>query len=322
MGTVYDVLVLLVLVFEFLLGFLDGYWVRLLRLLGLVLAIYLSGVLTGPVCTALPEVSPITSIQFGLFCWMFILMAVVAVCWLMVRWVEHAQDKKNGGTFFSATSHIFGALLGGLHGLVLVLVITWGYGMVRVNFTPRSPSFETARLMPVVERVHEAVAFASIFPSVEPEYLARRIAWHLGHPGRTMQQWDSLLQEDCFGDLLDSDSFWKGVLTGDEWGVQANGFFQNVLHDKAAMRALRLLVFPVQYYEPAVEPYVLARQLAAIGRAYERIHDKEKVMILVDALKAEHLFAPDVRAGLITDMRFVRLVIMIMREAAQGTDNG
>ncbi|MFC1468102.1 CvpA family protein [Verrucomicrobiota bacterium] len=312
----FDVLVLLVLAFELLLGFLDGFWVRLLRFLGLVLAIVVSATFTGPLCKVLFAVLPTNSIKSGLLCWLLLLVMVATLAWLLVRWAEHAQDKKKGGGFLSATSHVFGSLIGGLHGILLILLVTWGLGMLRVNFLPRSPSFDSARLMPLVERVNEAAAFASIYPSVEPEALARRVAWQLGHPSRTMELWQDLLQQDAFCALLDSDSFWRSVLEGDEWGILANESFQDLMHDKLAMRSLRILVLPVKDYDQLEEQRVLVDHLAELGRTYNRIREKEKVKALVESLNQDRKFEQGVRAELVTDMRFVRLASKVMREVS------
>ncbi len=318
MGNFYDALVMLVLAFELVLGFLDGFWVRFLRLLGLVLAVVLSAVLTGPFCQALLSFFPVTSIKVGLICWLFIFSTVALACWLLVRWAEHAQDRRRGKGLLSVTSHVFGSLVGLLHGILLVLVVTWGYSLFRVHFTPRAPSFEAARLMPLAERANEAAAFAAIYPSVEPEALARRVAWQLGHPGRTVEVWHSLLQQESFQALLDSPSFWQSVFTGDEWGIQSCASFQDLLHDKAAMRALRLLVLPVKDYEQKDEQRFFAERLAGLGRTYEQMQDHPKVKDLVESLQRDQMFRTGERAALVEDMRFVRLLAKIMREAAPG----
>lgn len=317
MGTVYDVLAILVLVFELVLGFLDGFWVRFLRFFGLAVAVALSALYTGPLCKALLPVLEINSIKLGLLVWLLLFGVVALLAWLLVRWAEHTQDKKKGGGFLSVTSHLFGALFGVLHGVLLVLLVTWAYGMFRANFAPRAASFEDARLMPLVGRVNEAAAFAALNTLVKPEPLARRIAWQLGHPGRTMELWQDLLRLDSFNALLDSDSFWQSVLTGDEWGIQANESFQDLMHDKEAMRNLRILVLPVKDYEKVEARRVLAMDLASLGKAFVRIKDDEPAKALVDQMQQEQLFDKGRRAGLIKDMRFVRLVSNVMRAAAK-----
>ena len=148
--------------------------------------------------------------------------------------------------------------------------------------------------------------------------LARRVAWQLAHPGRTMELWNLLLEQESFQALLDSDSFWHSVLTGDEWGIQANAAFQDLLHDKVAMRALRLLVLPLKDYEQKEAQAVLAGRLAGLGRTYDRLQDHPKVKDLVDSLQNGRMFEKGARAALVKDMRFVRLLAKIMREAAPG----
>lgn len=316
MGTLYDILVGLVLVFELVLGLLDGFWVRFLRFLGLLLAVAVSAAFTRPLCNVLYSVFPLNSIKFGLLIWLFLLVLVASLAWLLVRWAEHSQDKKKGGGFLSVTSHLFGGVTGCLHGVLLILLVTWGCSMMRVNFFPRAPSFEKARSMPLVERMNEVVAFAAIYPSVEPETMARRVAWQLAHPTRTALLWDELLQQDSFMGLLGSDSFWHSVLRGDEWAIMANESFQNLIHDQAAMNALRILILPVKDYKQFEARNVLAARLAELGQAYVRIRDQEKVASLVRALQEEQQFSSGRRVALVKDMRFVRLVAHVMREAS------
>ena len=139
MGSFFDILVVLVLLFELFLGFLDGFWVRFLRLLGLVFAVVLSAVFTWPLFNLLSSALPISSIKFGFICWLAIFIPVALAAFLLVRWAEHVQDKTKGDGFLSPTSHALGLLVGGIHGVLLVVVMTWCYGMARISFFQRAP---------------------------------------------------------------------------------------------------------------------------------------------------------------------------------------
>jgi uncharacterized membrane protein required for colicin V production len=314
MGPFFDILIVLILVYELVLGFLDGFGVRFLRLLGLVLALTLATRCAVPLSGVLSATLSICSIKLVLISWLGIFSTIALPAFFLVRWAEHTQEKYIGDGVLSITSHIFGSVCGGIHGILLALVLTWSYGLVRVNFLPRAASFQTARLMPAIERANEAIAFAAVFQRLDSEPIARRIAWQLGHPARTSEHWHSLIDQSSFKYMIQSDLFWEIVRRGDDSEVLNSSLFQDVVHDKIAMKAMRPLILPVKNYENPLSRQYLAGRLARLGRNFERIKDDASIVELVESIKHDGLFEPEARVLLVKDMRFLRLLQRIMIE--------
>jgi uncharacterized membrane protein required for colicin V production len=320
MGTFFDILIVLILIYELVLGFLDGFGARFLRLLGLVLALTLATRFAVSLSGALGAMLAISSIKMVLISWLCIFGAMATPAFFLVRWAEHTQDQRIGDGVLSITSHIFGSICGGIHGVLLALVLTWSYGLVRVNFLPRAASFQTARLMPVIERANEAIAFVAVYQHLDSEPIARRIAWQLGHPARTSEYWHKLIDQTSFKYLLQSDLFWEIVRNGDQAEVLDSSLFQDLVHDKIAMTAMRPLILPIKNYENPLSRQYLAEQLALLGRNFEQMKDDAFVVELIESIKKDGLLEHEARVLLMKDRRFLRLLNRIMSEGSVASE--
>ncbi len=175
MGLIYDFMFFLILVFETILGFFDGFCSRFSRLIGLFLSIIISSKINPLLVEKFLSKSDQTSATQEFAIWFISLLSIALLFWLGVLIFEIIQNRKIGGGFISFKSHLSGSIIGGIHAIILICIASWSYTTFQqLSKISTLPTLEKARTFEFVESINSSAIAKTVLPKFSVEQKAEQ----------------------------------------------------------------------------------------------------------------------------------------------------
>lgn len=318
------VIFILVVVFFAWRGYRNGLLKSFARVLSLIAGYACAIVFTGPMSAQVESRFDLQGIAAFITASAILFIGASSAVMLLFWLIQKLLVKRETPTTASA---IGGAAVGSLVGLLLAVIIVWGFGFVRGMSTVEAPG-SVAQTRPggiegLANRVaSKAVDSALSLGSVNPE-VARLSAALVESPGEIAQRSQRLMQSEALTRLLGDPANRNILDSGDYAAVEQLPAFQQLLRDQdlQALMVSTGMAQEAQANNRSVDAE-LARQFTDIWQRAQRVKNDQRVQAILSDPEFQRKIQSGNPLDLLSNARLLELADIMFEDSDAPTNNG